>query len=357
MDKQKYICWFKDIRKEDVSLVGGKGANLGELKSINIPVPDGFVVTTETYRKFIEETGIKKKLKKIIDNISNNAFTFDQTRKVSEELKKIIREAEVSQDIQKMIIESYKMLCSKEKPIGVAVRSSASEEDMEGASFAGQYKTLLNIKNEKSLISAIKECWSSAFGDCVIEYKTTKGINKDVDEMGVAVVIQCMVNAETAGVMFTLDPRTGDRSKIVIEANWGLGESLVSGTVNPDCYIISKNPVRLIEMKIGKKRVFTTYSKEGVIEKETPIAQRKRPCLTEEKIISLAYLSKQIESHYKTPQDIEWAIEEKKDNSSGLYILQARSETVWSQKKEPKKKNNNKKSISKMAVQLKGFKF
>jgi len=137
-------------------LVGGKGANLGELKSINIPVPDGFVVTTEIYTKFIEEAGIKKRLKKIIDNISNNTFTFDQTRKASEELKKIVRETEVSQDIQKMIIKSYQKLCSKEKAIGVAVRSSASEEDMEGASFAGQYETLLNIKNEKALISAIK---------------------------------------------------------------------------------------------------------------------------------------------------------------------------------------------------------
>jgi len=354
MDKQKYISWFKDIRKEDVPLVGGKGANLGELKSINIPVPDGFVITTEMYKKFIEETGAKKELKKVISDISNNIYTFEQTRKASGMLKKIIREAGMPQGIQKMIINPYQMLCSKEKPIGVAVRSSASEEDMEGASFAGQYETLLNIKNEKSLISAIKECWSSAFGDRVIEYKRTKGIKTDVDEMGVAVVVQCMVNAETAGVMFTLDPRTGDRSKIVVEANWGLGESLVSGTVNPDYYIISKNPVRVIEMKIGEKKVFTAYSKEGVIEKETPIAQRKKPCLTEEKIISLAYLGKQIESHCKTPQDIEWAIEEKKDNSSGLYILQARCETVWSQKKEPK---DNKEPISKIAAQFKGFKF
>jgi len=313
MDKQKYISWFKDIRKEDVSLVGGKGANLGELKSINIPVPDGFIVTTETYKKFIEETGVKKELKKIITDISNNIYTFDQTRQASEMLKKIIREAEMPQGIQKPIIKAYQMLCLEENPISVAVRSSASEEDMKSASFAGQYETLLNVKNEETLISAIKKCWSSIFSDCVIKYKESKGI-KDDNEMSmyIGVVVQCMVNAETAGVMFTLDPRTGDRSKIIVEANWGLGESLVSGTVTPDYYSISKNPIRLIEVKVGEKRVFTAFSNEGVVEKETPIAQRKKSCLKEEEVISLAYLGERIEKHYKIPQDIEWAMEKKK---------------------------------------------
>ena len=323
------IVWFHEVRAKDVALVGGKGANLGELVNANFPVPSGFIVTSKAYFDFIESTGIKKKIVEKIDSL--NVDDTAELRKVSAEVRRLIRRTPMNEELKREIITAYSKLSehrlawlTSSEQAYVAVRSSATAEDLPEASFAGQQETYLNVHGKEELIRAVKNCWASLFTARAVFYRRKKGF--PTEKVGIAVIVQKMVNSEKSGVMFTADP-TGDTSKIIIEACFGLGEAIVSGSITPDTYIVDKKTMRIIEKKVryqewmlkrdaGKTKKFTLTMAKGSKQK-----------ISDDKILELAKLGKQIEDHYKAPQDIEWAIE-----NNTIKILQSRAITTLSLK-------------------------
>ncbi len=251
MKEIDFILWFKDLRKEDISYVGGKCANLGELiGKVKVSVPGGFAISSYAYQYFLEQTGAGEKIDALISGLDYDDLKSLQT--VSQEIRKHMEKQSIPQKIEKAIIKAYQMLCKKagEKEMGVAVRSSATAEDLPGASFAGQQDTFLNV-TRASLLKRVKQCWSSLFTPRAMVYRKEKGFfYKDVS---IGVAVQEMIAARTSGVMFTLEPVTGDKDKIMINASWGLGEAVVSGKVTPDEYLVDKKSLKILDKHIFKK--------------------------------------------------------------------------------------------------------
>ncbi|RLI47420.1 phosphoenolpyruvate synthase [Candidatus Bathyarchaeota archaeon] len=336
--KEKLIVWFEDIGKEDVPIVGGKVANLGEMLQAKIPVPPGFAVTAQAYKKFITETGIAEKIYKTIEETVTDVETPSQFEEASRKVRKIIETTPMPNEIEEAIKKAYKKLSKKTKltNVLVAVRSSATAEDLPGASFAGQQETYLNVRGADDLVQKTIRCWSSLFTPRAIFYRTRKGFKHE--QVLISVGVQKMVNAKAAGVMFTINPVTGEPNQIVIEGNWGLGESVVSGAVTPDDYILDKETLKVIEKKIQKKTVeYIRDPKTGkTIHADVPPKRQEQPCLTDEEIAKLGELAKRVEKLYGgQPQDIEWAIDKDLPFPENIFIVQSRPETVWSVKKVP----------------------
>ncbi len=336
MPKNGYIKWFSDIRKADVALVGGKCANLGELRSIGIPVPDGFAITTQAYIKLIQATDIDDSIDVIMENLQKDLSDTDRISEASKRIRSIVEQAKIPEEISGEIKKAYNELMGKEKFIrAAAVRSSGTQEDSADASFAGQFDTFLNVNDEEALLKTVKKCWSSLFGPRIIKYRAVKGIG--YRNAGVCVAVQQMINPRTAGVMFTLDPVSGEENKIFIEGNWGLGESLVSGSVTPDRILLKKEPLEVIRVDVSVKEVSTVINPDGgIVQRKAEDKEKNKPCLNEIEAIYLGKLAKKIENHYGTPQDIEWAISKGQQFPDSIFILQTRNETVWSQKKSKK---------------------
>ncbi len=333
--EKKLILWFDELKKEDIPLVGGKNANLGEMYQAGIPVPPGFAVTAAAYEKFITETGIAEKIYKIIEESVTDINNPQQYEVASKKIRELIESTKIVKEIDEAIREAYRKLCEGMGvlEVSVAVRSSATAEDLPDASFAGQQETYLNVKGEDEVIKKTQKCWSSLFTPRAIFYRTQKGFRHE--DVLISVGIQKMVNAKAAGVMFTINPVTGDPNQIVIEGNWGLGESVVSGAVTPDDYIVDKRTMKIIEKRIAKKTVEYIRDPETgeTIHAEIPEERQNIPCLTDEEIIKLAELAKIIENHYGgKPQDIEWAIDKDLEFPESIFIVQSRPETVWSTK-------------------------
>ncbi|KSW12328.1 phosphoenolpyruvate synthase [Pyrodictium occultum] len=327
------VVWIEELRANDVELAGGKGANLGELVSAGVPVPPGFVVTTEAYKKFIESTGLRDKIKSILENLDVN-----DTRALEEASRKIremIMAAEMPREIAE-VVKSYYIELGKrvgiEEPL-VAVRSSASAEDLPEASFAGQQDTYLNVKGANQVVEKVKACWASLFTARAIFYRAQHGI--DHFKTAMAVVVQKMVNARSAGVMFTLHPVTGDTSVIVIESSWGLGEAVVAGKVTPDEFVVDKKTLEIVDKKISRKEIMITYDPEtgGTVEVKLPEDKATEPSLSDDEVKALARYGLMIEKHYNHPMDIEWAIDKDIQPPNNIFIVQARYETVWSRRK------------------------
>ncbi|MEM4663089.1 MAG: aldolase/citrate lyase family protein [Candidatus Diapherotrites archaeon] len=325
----KNIVWFHEVRKNDIPLVGGKGANLGELASANFPVPSGFIITAKAYFKFIEETGIKKTILEKINSL--NVDDTEQLKKVSAEIRELIKKTPMSDDLKREIIAEYLKLgkhriawLTSSEQAYVAVRSSATAEDLPEASFAGQQETYLNVHGCQELLKAVKNCWASLFTARAIFYRKKK--NFATEKVGIAVIVQNMVDSDKSGVMFTADP-TGDTTKMVIEACFGLGEAIVSGSITPDTYVVDKNTLKIIDKKIGYQKWM--LKKDGEKTRKIKLLPNKgaKQKITDDKIIELAKIGRQIEAHYKAPQDIEWAIE-----GSEIKILQSRAITTLSLK-------------------------
>lgn len=360
----KYVRWFQELGSGDVAIVGGKNANLGEmistLKDKGIPVPDGFASTSEAYWKLIEHNKIREKITPLI-----NAYKKDPKKlaMVGKAVRKIFLDAEMPPEVAKQMIEAYGELSKRYKVarVDVAVRSSATAEDLPEASFAGQQETYLNIVGEKELIDACIRCYASLFTDRAITYRA----EKDFDQLKVALSIgvQKMVRSDLAcsGVMFSLDTDTGFRKVILINASWGLGENIVQGTVNPDEYIVFKPLLDkpeftpIIEKSLGEKEKKMVYTKKGskkTVNIATSIKERQSYVLKDSEIIQLSKWGARIEEHYGHPMDMEWA----KDGKTGdLYIVQARAETVESRKeaavfKEYQLIGTGKKLVEGMAV-------
>ncbi len=333
----RLILWFEELTKDDVPLVGGKNANLGELLRSGIPVPPGFAVTAYAYKRFIEETGIKDKIYEILrEKVPSSAAKPEDYIEASKEIRRLIESTPMPKYIEEEIKKAYRELSKrvgKEEEF-VAVRSSATAEDLPGASFAGQQETYLNVKGEDEVVEKVQKCWSSLFTPRAIFYREQKGFAHE--KVLISVAVQKMVNSRSAGVMFTLHPVTGDESKIVIEGHWGLGEAVVSGAVTPDEWVVDKETLEIVDRRIVEKEWELIRDPETgkTVKRPIPPERKKAPSLTDEEVKYLAELAKKIEKHYGMHMDIEWAVDRDMKFPESVFIVQARPETVWSVRKK-----------------------
>jgi pyruvate, water dikinase len=322
----KYISWFRDIGLDDRPKVGGKGGSLGELCRAGINVPPGFVVRTEAFEDFIDALERRSPVRARVEGL--DADELEGIGKVARELRACIEDAPLPEDLQQEIRDAYRIMGEAEPLPAVAVRSSATTEDSADASFAGLQDTYLWVTESDSLLHKIRSCWASLYSSESLSYRRRRGITESTVAM--AVVVQTMVDARTAGVMFTRSPISGDRSVIAIEAAWGLGSALVSGEVTPDRWIVAKITGEISVRDISDKAIRHARSPMGGVE-ELPVEEsvRREPCLSDEELQSLRAIGRQIERHYGRPQDIEWAIDR---HTGEILLLQSRPETVWSNK-------------------------
>jgi pyruvate,water dikinase len=315
----KNIMWFSEIRKSNLAEVGGKGANLGEMASVNLPVPTGFVVTSGAYFLFISHNRITEVIKEMTSDLDEEDN--DQLNKSSDMIRTRILGGEIPPQLRQDIINSYKSMIKDGKEPYVAVRSSATAEDLPEASFAGQQSTYLNIRGAENCVQAVKECWASLFEPRSIYYRTTNKF--DHLKVGLAAVVQQMVQSEKAGVMFTVDPMSQDRNKIAIEGAYGLGEIVVSGSVTPDRYVVDKNSLQIEVKDIAKQTWMIAKVNDQNVHANIKEEMQSRQKLTDQQVIELAKLGKKIEQHYGKPQDIEWAFAEGR-----MFIVQSRPITT-----------------------------
>lgn len=305
------IVWFRDLSKKDIGIAGGKGASLGEMYDM-MPIPNGFVVTAQAYERFVKE--LNKQIFAKLDALDTEDSA--ALEKTSEEIQELIKKTEIPADIIKDIKEEYAKINDF-----VAVRSSATAEDLPEASFAGQQATYLNVKGADKVVEAVRKCWASLFTARAIYYRETNKFKHE--EVLIAVVVQKMVNSQTAGVMFTVNPITNMHTEIVIEGSFGLGEMVVSGQVTPDLYIVDKNTLKIKQKNINEQEIGLFRDENGNNVKrqvEEPGAQ----VVDDQHVKDLADLGIAIEKYYGKPQDIEWAI----DEDGKIYIVQSRPITT-----------------------------
>lgn len=316
----KSLVWFAEVGKDDIPLVGGKGANLGEMTRAGLPVPPGFIVTADAYYAFLKETKIDKKIKKLLSSVDPEDSK--KLNALSKELEAEILETPMPKALSEAIKVAYDKMCEKED-VYVAVRSSATAEDLPDASFAGQQETFLNIKGGTNVVHAVRKAWASLFEPRAIYYRT---INKfDHLKVGIAVPVQLMVNSVKSGVMFAADPVTSDTSQIVIDAAWGLGEAVVLGAVDPDHYVLSKEPLQIVSKEISKQTWRIVRDPKGGDKHQTvPKVEQEIQKLSDEEILTLGGLAKKNEAHYGRPNDMEWAI----DKENRVYLVQSRPITT-----------------------------
>ena len=336
MDREKaFVLWFDELRRGDVALVGGKSSSLGELTSqTSVPVPYGFATTAEGYRYFMHATGLDKKIKELLQGLTDVEDPI-QLRSVTADIRAAICAADMPDDLADAIRKSYDELGKKvgEANPFVAVRSSATAEDLPDASFAGQQDTYLNVQGADMVIQKVKECYASTFTDRATYYRTKKGF----DHLSVALsaAVQMMVFSKAAGVMFTVDLVTGDDSTITIEGAWGLGEYVVQGTVTPDNFKVKKDDLTILSKMINTKPIKLVRKPGGDCEEQLVSEdEQKKQVISDEQVKELATYAKAIEDHYGCYMDMEWGVDER-DNK--VWLLQARPETVWSKKNKEKK--------------------
>jgi pyruvate,water dikinase len=334
----EYVLWFEQLNKESGSVAGGKGANLGELVKLKLPVPQGFVVSTRAFDNFLETNRINEEIQQLIDNC--DVDNTEQLLTTSRKIKDTIVSQEYPAAIRTELIEAYRELSFTNQIVTqkaieliaagreyalVAIRSSATTEDLPTASFAGQQASFLNIKGIREYLDAVKKCWASLYEPRAIFYRAKHGFT----HASIAVIVQRMVNSEKSGVIFTVNPTTGE-DVVVIESTWGLGESLVLGEIQPDSYIVSKDG-KILEKKIGKKERMRMrdYATDSTVEVAVAKNRVEAQVLTEQEILSLVNYSLAIEKHYQKAQDIEFAVERGR-----IFILQTRAVTTEVKKEE-----------------------
>lgn len=312
----KYVVRLNEIGKDDTLLVGGKGANLGEMFQSQFPVPDGFCLTSESYDVFINENNFEG----IIDDYLKKIYLQEAyAYKLSHELIDILSKGKLPLVVETEIKELYKKFGESER---VAVRSSATAEDLPEASFAGQQETYLNIRGEKNLIDTIKKCFASLWSDRAIAYRKETGFDKK--KISLAVVVQKMIESDVSGVLFTVNPTNQNKKEMMINASYGLGEAVVSGMVTPDTVIWDRRRNEISNKILGSKEISIIYEESGgTIQIDNDEEKRKSFAISTREIQDLTKLAEKIEKHYAYPQDIEWAIKNNK-----IYILQARAITT-----------------------------
>ncbi|MCE4615904.1 MAG: pyruvate, water dikinase [Aeropyrum sp.] len=356
--ERRLVLWLDEVDKSLLPLVGGKAAGLGEMIRAGIPVPPGFVVTSEAYRRFVFETGIAGYIKHVLEDMVVSGRP-EEYEKASELIRSKFVRTPMPPAIRRAIVEAYRALGSKiglEEP-RVAVRSSATVEDLPEASFAGQQETYLNVKGEEDVVEKVKKAWASLWTARALSYRDS--LNIDHQSALMAVVVQKMVNSRSSGVMFTIHPVTGEEDKIVIESIWGLGEYIVGGKVTPDRFVVDKKTLEIVETRISRKErgLFYDPHRGENVEVKIPATPeeledlRRRhptiaeiierhgiepesPSLSEKEVKELARMAIRVESHFARPMDIEWAIDFEIAPPENILMLQARPETVWSRKRE-----------------------
>lgn len=324
------VLWLKDISKDDIALVGGKAANLGEMLRFGIPVPSGFVITSTAYQYFIDYNQLGEKINFYLKSLDvNDPIQLSESSKL---IINLIKKSIVPKELTRLIFSFYDKLCGLfSSSRFVAVRSSATAEDLPHASFAGQQETFLNVNGEANLVEKVRECWASLFSPRAIFYRQQHKF--DHFKVKICVVVQKMIQADKSGVMFTVDPIFGNKQKIIIEAIKGLGELIVQGSVTPDHYEVNKSTWKIIKKQINKQQ-FALIKKRGINQKiKLKKSEFLKQKISDRQIIELAKLGKIIQQHYLFPQDVEWAIEKNK-----IYITQTRPITTLKKKKKALKR-------------------
>ncbi len=311
-----FVAWFAELSKGDTPRAGGKGANLGELTAAGLPVPPGFVVVADAYIEAMEHAGVRGELRD--GSARSNPDDADGLRALAASERERVSHAVMPADLRAAVLDAYHELGDN---VRVAVRSSATVEDTADTSFAGMHESYTNVQGDEALLENIARCWTSLFGDRVVSYRASRGIRS---EPTIAVVVQQMVDADRSGVMFGADPATGDRERVVIEAAFGLGEVVVGGQVEPDYYVATKQPTRLLSVRIGHKSVAIRRGPDGIERREElPDDEADRRVLTDAEVLALVALAARAELHYGQPQDMEWAI-----SGEDLFLVQSRPITT-----------------------------
>ncbi|NLT37453.1 MAG: phosphoenolpyruvate synthase [Methanomassiliicoccus sp.] len=317
---------IKNLGVNDIPIAGGKAANLGELTSAGFEVPPGFVLTTESYDYYLKQNNLKDIISEALSglDVSSDAALQEASGKI----RKAFEEGDVPKDLEASVVEEYKKLGKGKYPL-VAVRSSATAEDLPTASFAGQQDTYLNVSGPESLLKSVKRCWASLFTPRALAYRVSK--NFEHDKVKLAVVVQRMVNSDISGIMFTIDPNS-ELPHIIIEAGYGLGEALVGGKVTPDTYVVDKFHRKILNRRISNQTWKLVRGESGeCMRQDIPQDLATKQKMTDEQILDLAEVGNQIEMHYDRPMDIEWAME-----GGSMYIVQARPVTTLSKDKNVK---------------------
>lgn len=310
-----YTKSFKEIDKNDSSIAGGKGASLGEMTQADIPVPSGFVVLSNSFERFIEETDLNVEIDTILHGV--NSGEIHTVENASEKIQGLILNVDIPKDIRETVTKEFQNLNSKY----VAVRSSATAEDGKEHAWAGQLESYLNT-TEADLLDKVKHCWASLFTPRAIFYRFEKGLHST--KISVAVVVQKMIESEISGIAFSVHPVTQDKNQIIIEAGFGLGEAIVSGQITPDAYVVEKEPRNILDININTQSKGFFRSENGGNEWiDIPEPKASSQVLSKEQILKLSELILEIENHYGFPCDIEWAYEKEK-----FYILQSRPITT-----------------------------
>ncbi len=312
------VRWLTDVGRDDVSEVGGKAANLGELLSAGLPVPPGFVVTAGAYLRSMDETGVRDRLRTAFAEASAHVDDPAALERAARELQELVRSAGVPPSIARAVREAYGSLGTD---VPVALRSSATAEDSAGTSFAGMHETFANVRGADDVLRRLVDCWMSLYGQRVIAYRVGRHLDA---EPAIAVVVQVLVDAERAGVMFTADPMTGDRSCVVIEGAFGLGEVVVSGQVEPDTYVVDKATLAMRSVRVGTKSHKIVPAIDGVRRVDLSGVERDARVLTDDEAVGLARLGAAVEAHYGgVPQDVEWVL-----SGGETFLVQSRPITT-----------------------------
>ncbi len=327
MNNSANVLWFNQIDLEDVNLVGGKGGNLGEMYQLGIPVPNGFVVTSHAYFQFIEENNLKPKIKDILK--ITDVDQPDQLLTASKKIRSLIRKTPVSESLSLEIMKAYKKLSGFGglKNVPVAVRTSATAEDSADASFAGQGDTFLNVIGEVNVVDRVRDCWSSLFTSRSIFYQVKK--HYDHFKIGVAVPVQKLINSEISGIMFTANPVTGDKTQIIVETIWGLGEYIVQGKITPEQYIINKSDWKITSENHVSQDIQLVRGQDETKEVPVPKTKINKKKIDTAMALKIAKIGQKLHNHYSKPQDIEFAIDR-----GQLYIVQTRPITTLESSKE-----------------------
>lgn len=311
--KQATCAHFEVICRDDVALAGGKGANLGDMVRANLPIPPGFVICAGAYRRMLEDSALEAQIDNLLSDV--NYSKSEELRRVERAIREMIEDAPIGLDLRRAIVEHYEEL--GDNPT-VAVRSSATAEDLAGASFAGQQETLLNVEGENQLLDAVRKCWSSLYTSQAIFYRRQRGFAGV--QVSMAVVVQRMINAEKSGVIFTVDPVLHNHFQMLIEAVWGLGEGVVSGTITPDHYKVDRESYELVYRFVPEKTTMFCRGEDcGCMQMDVPPDRVCAQVLTEDELHQLVDLGKLVADHFGCPQDIEFAIE-----NDQIHLLQSR---------------------------------
>lgn len=347
-----YILPFEHCDADAHRRVGGKNASLGSLIQAGAPVPPGFAITTDVYQEMLVTDGLDRQIQARLADIS--PADVEGVEAISQTIRTLIEQAPLPVNIEQAIRSAYTYLCQKcgLDEVPVAVRSSATAEDLPGASFAGQQDTYLWIVGAEAVLCQVVKCWSSLYTARAISYRIEKGFPHEKVYMSVGV--QKMVNARAAGVMFTLNPINGDRSKVVIDASWGLGEAVVGGEVTPDNYLVDKIAMEIIKRTLSPKIIEYRADPENrrIQRQEVPTDRQMAQCLSDEEILALTKFAKIAEKHYGRPQDLEWAIDADLPPPHNIVLLQSRPETVWSERQRPSLTSGGKSAMDHIVANL-----